>query len=78
SIERPVMLPGEEHRPDLVVWTADGNIEIIDYKTGQENPSRYRRQVRRYMDRFAEMGYKNVRGFLWYLDSGEIVEIPFN
>ncbi|MDE6484861.1 MAG: UvrD-helicase domain-containing protein [Duncaniella sp.] len=74
-IERPVMVDGEEHRPDRVVWTADGNIDIIDYKTGQENPSRYRRQVRRYMDRFAEMGYENVRGYLWYLDSGEIVEV---
>ncbi len=73
-IERPVMVDGEERRPDRVVWTADGNVEIIDYKTGQENPNRYRRQVRRYMERFAEMGYENIRGYLWYLDTGHIVE----
>ncbi|MDE5828765.1 MAG: UvrD-helicase domain-containing protein [Duncaniella sp.] len=73
-IERPIIVDGEERRPDRVVWTADGYVEIIDYKTGQENPTRYRRQVRRYMDRFAEMGYENIRGYLWYLDSGEIVE----
>ncbi|MDE5785641.1 MAG: PD-(D/E)XK nuclease family protein, partial [Duncaniella sp.] len=73
-IERPIIVDGEERRPDRVVWTADGNVEIIDYKTGKENPARYRRQVRCYMDRFAEMGYGNIRGYLWYLDTGDIVE----
>ena len=69
-----MMIDGLEQRPDRVVWTADGHIEIIDYKTGKENPSRYRRQVRRYIDRFSEMGFQNISGYILYLDSGEIVE----
>ncbi len=73
-IERPVMIDGQEHRPDRVVWTSDGHIDIIDYKTGKENSTRYRRQVRRYMDHFAGMGHRNIRGYILYLDTSEITE----
>lgn len=52
-------------RPDRVIIDGD-KVIIIDYKTGQENKE-YERQVKRYMWRMKEMGFKNVEGYLWYL-----------
>jgi hypothetical protein len=38
------------YRPDRVVWTANGEIHVVDFKFGEENPGRYVRQVRGYMN----------------------------
>lgn len=76
----------ETRRPDRVVWTADGTIEVIDYKTGHlpDDESerkaligKYRRQVRRYMEhikRTASDG-EPIRGYIWHLDSSMIIEV---
>ena len=74
-IERPVVLsPSESRRPDRVVWTADGHIDIIDFKSGSQPAGKYRRQLIEYARLLAELGYQNLRAYLYYLDSGEIVE----
>ena len=65
----------ECYRPDRVVWTADGAIEVIDYKFGEPNHDQYAAQVRNYMKLLVEMGYENIKGYIWYLKSGEIVTI---
>lgn len=76
-IERPIAIGGDDsRRPDRVVWTADGHIDVIDFKSGNQKPQRYIRQVREYVGLLSMLGYKNVRGFLYYLDTGQIVEIP--
>ena len=61
-------LKGREHyRPDRVVWTADGHIDVVDFKFGdKENYERYRRQVQGYVDRLRRAGFEKVRGYLWY------------
>jgi ATP-dependent exoDNAse (exonuclease V) beta subunit len=64
---------GSVYRPDRVVVT-DGEVKVIDYKFG-EHHRKYERQVKKYMDMWRRMGYENVSGFLWYLDSGNIVEL---
>ena len=64
---------GSVYRPDRVVVT-DGEVKVIDYKFG-EHYRKYERQVKRYMDMWRRMGYTDVSGFLWYLDSGNIVEL---
>lgn len=75
-VEREVLSAGGElRRVDRVVWTADGEIHVIDYKTGRQDPRKYKRQVREYMEFFRKVENLPVRGFLYYLDSGEIVEI---
>lgn len=80
--ERTIALTdGTRLRCDRIVWTADGHIDIIDYKTG--NPSAeqiedYHEQVARYAKHLAENGYTNLRGYLWFIDSGEIIEVPLN
>ncbi len=74
-MERPIAVgPGgrDHRRPDRVVWTADGHIDIIDYKSGQEHLRSHSRQVGAYMRQLRDLGYKGVRGFVWYLDTGVI------
>ncbi|MCM1163977.1 MAG: UvrD-helicase domain-containing protein [Muribaculaceae bacterium] len=74
--EREVLTDkGEIKRFDRVVWTADGQIHLIDYKTGSQPPRRYRKQLQGYLNFFKSIGYPGVRAFLYYLDSGEIIEI---
>lgn len=75
-IERPISIGGDDsRRPDRVVWTADGTIDVIDFKSGTQKPQRYLKQVREYVSLLSNLGYENVRGFLYYLDSGQIVEV---
>jgi hypothetical protein len=64
---------GSVYRPDRVL-VQDGAVTIIDYKFGEHRRS-YERQVTRYMDMWRRMGYADVSGFLWYVDSGNVVEL---
>ena len=64
---------GQIYRPDRVV-VREGKVDIIDYKFGEHRPQ-YERQVSRYMKIWKRMGYPSVSGYLWYVDSGEIVRI---
>lgn len=59
-------------RPDRVVIYPDNTADIIDYKFGQRE-NKHKKQVKQYMKYLDYMGYK-TRGFLWYLESGSIIE----
>lgn len=63
-----------DRRPDRIVWTSLGTIDIVDYKFG-ERDDRYLSQVERYVALMRQAGYKNVRGFLWYPLEKEIIEV---
>ena len=75
--ERPIGINAltETTRPDRVVWTADGTIDVVDYKFGEEDDKKYKEQVKGYMDKLTKSGYENVRGFVWYVFKGRIVEV---
>ncbi len=73
--EREIVDGDRTLRPDRVVWTEQGTVDVIDYKFGKQHRKSYLRQVREYMMRLEQAGYGNVRGFVWYLDSSEIVEV---
>ncbi len=74
--EQAIVLPsGESYRPDRIVWTANGTVDVIDYKFGEEHPKKYTRQVQQYMDLLTKAGYSPIRGFIWYLDSQKIVAV---
>ncbi len=66
------------YRPDRVVWTEAGTVDVIDYKTGSDEDfvshlGQHKRQVARYMELMEhEAGGLPVRGFVWHLDSGRI------
>lgn len=63
---------GSIFRPDRVIKTGESVI-VVDYKFG-EHDNRYLRQVRKYADIWKRMGYWNVSAFLWYVQTGDIVQ----
>jgi len=73
--ERTITLDdGSRYRPDRVVWTTDGTIEVVDYKFGKERAARYARQVNRYAGFLREIyPGTTVKGYVWYPESGHIV-----
>lgn len=70
-----VSASGKTMRPDRVVWLGDGTVEVIDYKTGEENDTRYRHQVGRYISLLKSLGHNKVRGYVWYLDTDRVTEV---
>ena len=66
---------GEECRPDRVEISPDGaSATIIDYKFGHPSPS-YLAQVGEYMQAYRQMGFAEVKGYLWYVGTGKVVEV---
>ena len=61
------------HRPDRVM-TDGKQMIIVDFKFGNPKPE-YNRQVREYIALVSQMGYKNVKGYLWFVYSNKIVEV---
>lgn len=73
--ERDLITPsGEYKRPDRVVLKDDGSVEIVDYKFAMEKDS-YVGQVQEYVASYKAMGYKDVRGYLWYVDRDYVSEV---
>ncbi|HSL92071.1 MAG TPA: UvrD-helicase domain-containing protein, partial [Candidatus Limnocylindrales bacterium] len=76
-----------EERADLIVRVprrtgetdgSDAEHWVVDYKTGRrekESEELYFRQVRNYMEILAEAWSIPVRGFLWYVETGEAAEV---
>lgn len=62
-----------EHRPDRVM--TDGNeVVVIDFKFGRPNTD-HQNQVHRYISLLTDMGYKNIKGYLWYVYSNKIIDL---
>ncbi|MBQ0025607.1 MAG: UvrD-helicase domain-containing protein [Bacteroidales bacterium] len=60
---------GNMQRPDRVLLDrSKGKAVIIDYKFGEKRKS-YRGQVKSYCDLIRRMGFSDVTGYLWYVDS---------
>ena len=47
---------------------------VLDFKFGKENP-KYNKQVKGYMQLLTKMGYKNITGYLWYVDEEKIEKV---
>lgn len=65
---------GDLYRPDRVVATPSETV-VIDYKFGTKKDS-YSRQVARYVRLYRQMGFNNVKGFIWYVPSDEVEQVP--
>ncbi|GCB34360.1 UvrD-helicase domain-containing protein [Bacteroides faecalis] len=63
----------QTRRPDRVMMK-DGQVVVVDFKFGKEN-SKYNKQVKSYMQLLAQMGYKNITGYLWYVNEERIVKV---
>jgi ATP-dependent exoDNAse (exonuclease V) beta subunit len=65
---------GELLRPDRVIVEED-RVTVIDFKFGELEKNLYKHQLVNYMEKFREMGYRQVEGFLWYVMLDKIVKI---
>ena len=64
-----------EHRPDRVMKDEKtGEVVIVDFKFGSPRPE-YVEQVNRYKALTQDMGYPNVKGYLWFVYSNRIEEV---
>ena len=52
----------------------DDQVVVVDFKFGKENP-KYNKQVKGYMQLLTKMGYKNITGYLWYVDEEKIEKV---
>ena len=62
-----------EKRPDRVIRRGN-DVEVVDYKFGTPRHSHVR-QVQQYMKLLGQMGFGQVRGWLWYVDAGEVRQV---
>jgi CRISPR/Cas system-associated exonuclease Cas4 (RecB family) len=60
-------------RPDRVLTNGTETI-VIDYKTGKKSDKHFD-QVGKYMNHLKEMGHKDVKGYIWYIGSDEIIPV---
>ncbi len=71
--EAEILLPsGQTRRPDRIILNGDAAI-IIDFKFGEEH-EHYKEQIKRYRKLLSEMEYRDIKGYLWYVDRNKIVE----
>ena len=65
-----------EKRPDRVISKL-GETIVIDYKTGDSQTvyAKYKEQVKEYIDLLKRAGYKNVKGYLWYVMDNKVVPV---
>ncbi len=63
----------EVRRPDRVMMN-DNEVVVVDFKFGKKN-KKYNEQVKGYVSLLAEMGYKNISGYLWYVYDGELEKV---
>lgn len=72
--EREIITPAGMRRPDRVI-TRDGRAVVVDYKFGAFKRTGYLSQVREYMELLSQMGYADVKGYIWYVELDEVEEV---
>ena len=61
-------------RPDRVMF--DGNkVVIVDYKFGYKEEEEYSKQMGFYCKILRQMGYKEVKGYIWYVNMNKIYPV---
>lgn len=63
----------QTRRPDRVMMK-DGKVIVVDFKFGKKKQG-YRSQVKEYMNLLTQMGYSNVKGYLWYVFENELENV---
>lgn len=62
-------------RPDRVMVRGD-TATVVDFKFGEMESARHSQQVAGYMQHLSSIGYRGVKGYVWYVNSGKLVQIP--
>ena len=61
-------------RPDRVMRKGN-KVIIVDYKLSSEKSSSHFRQVSGYIGKVNQMGFEDVKGYLWYMKNNTIEEV---
>lgn len=61
-------------RPDRVMIGKD-EVIVVDYKFGELEERKHERQVLNYVKAIEEMGFANVKGFVFYVKMGKVFEV---
>ncbi len=61
-------------RPDRVM-IGENEVIVVDYKFGELEDNKYIKQVKHYVRLISEMGYKNVSGFVFYVNKGSVYKV---
>lgn len=61
-------------RPDRIMQKGS-EIIVIDYKFGSQENVKYVKQIKEYSKLLKEMGYKNIKSYIWYVISGYLLEV---
>jgi ATP-dependent exoDNAse (exonuclease V) beta subunit len=61
-------------RPDRIMESGN-EIIIVDYKFGHAENSKYVAQTKEYADLLREMGYTNIKIYIWYVLSSYMIEV---
>jgi ATP-dependent helicase/nuclease subunit A len=73
--EQDILTPsGTLKRPDRVMLK-DDQVIVVDYKFGRQQSTSHRSQVKKYTEMLEEMHYGGVKGFIWYVNLEEVVEV---
>lgn len=75
-LEHTILIPNQKHdrRPDRIV-IKDDVVTVIDFKFGSNQSLEHIKQVKYYQKVIAQMGYKQVKGYLFYGDGLDIVDV---
>ncbi len=65
---------GVTKRPDKVFSSPSETI-VLDFKFTQSNYSKHKEQVDMYIDALQSIGYQNVKGYLYYAKTRELVQV---
>ncbi len=72
--ESNIIAPSKEYRrPDRVMIQGNRAV-VVDYKFGKPKPE-HGKQLGDYAKLLAEMGYDEIKSYLWYIKSGIIIEV---
>ena len=74
--EQEIILPGDDstRRPDRVMIDGERAV-VVDYKFGEHDAARYRRQLSDYCALLQQMGHPRTEGYLWYVKLGKIEQV---
>ncbi len=65
---------GRFKRPDRIMM-CNNEVIVVDYKFGEKEKKSYTKQVKDYMNLIGKMGYMQVKGYIWFVETGENVPI---
>ncbi len=73
--EADILLPdGRSVRPDRVL-ICENKVVVIDYKFGMLEEMTHQKQVQYYMKYLSDMGYQDIKGYLWYVELDKIKDV---